>query len=185
MKHFIEVESDHIHLMRGGDILIHCIWIEKIMVDLIILKKHPRLIKKFNKPIPYKIPYVMVKERISYWKKDFSQIIEEFIKLFTPNDNIKLKLQLIYIKRNILSHSNIKLGQKYFLYKPKNNTKLRYISKIYKFNKEIDQASPIILKTDYSNEENYLIDFQIIQSLDQDYFSKEALKLNIVYSHLR
>lgn len=185
MEKYLKVELDHIHLMRGGDILIHCLWIEKIMVALIILKKHPRIVRKFNQPISYKIPMVMVKERCVYWKKDFSHIIEEFIKIFNPVIDIRNKLKQIYIKRNILSHSNIKLGQKYFLYRPKNRKKLIEAGEVFNLNKIPNQANPIVLKIDYSNEINYINDFNIIQFLDQQYFLKEAVKLDVIYSHLR
>ncbi len=48
MKTTIEVELDHIHLLRGGDILFHCLWLQGIMIDFLILKKHKKIIKKIN-----------------------------------------------------------------------------------------------------------------------------------------
>jgi hypothetical protein len=185
MKQLVNVESDHIHLMRGGDVLIHCIWIEKLMVDLIILKKHPKIINKFNQPLPYKIPRTMVLERAKYWKHDFWKIKEEFIKLFNPPKEWIKKLDHINVLRNILSHSNVKLGQKLFFYRPKNRSKLREAGLVFDIRKTPNQSNPIILKIDYSNEVNYFHDFGVIQSLDQEYFSNEAKKLNIVYSHMR
>lgn len=185
MEQYIKVESDHVHLMRGGDILIHCQWIEKIMVDLIILKKHPRIHKKFNKPIPYTIPRIMIQERLKLWKKDFWEIKEEYYKLFSPNNQIKNKIEFINITRNILSHCNVKLGQKYFLYKPLNRKKLRDAGKVFDLRKIPDQSKPVVLKIDYSKEENYFHDFNVIQSLDQNYFLIEANKLKIIYSHIR
>lgn len=171
--------------MRGGDVLIHCQWIEKIMVDLIILKRHPRIIKRFNQPLPYIVPRVMVLARLNFWKKDFWEIKDEFFKLFNPDDDVRKKIELINVIRNVLSHSNIKLAQKYFLYRPKNRKKLSEAEKVFDLSKKPDQSKPVVLKIDYSQEENYFRDFGIIQSLDQEYFSSEANKLGIIYNHIR
>jgi len=185
MIKYINVETDHIHLMRGGDVLIHSIWIEKLMVDLIILKKHPKIIKRLNQPLPYKIPRTMVTERINYWKIDFWEIKKEFISLFqTPKEWI-VKLDHINLLRNILSHSNVKLGQKIFFYRPKNRKKLSEAGKIFNLARTPNQSNPVVIKLDYSVEENYFHDFSIIQSLDQEYFSSIANKLGVIYGHIR
>ncbi len=185
MKQYIEVETDHVHLMRGGDMLIHCIWIEKIMVDLIILKNHPKIVKRFNQPLPYKIPRIMVLERFNYWKRDFWEVKEDFVKLFKPPKEWLIKLDYINVLRNILSHSNVKLGQKKFFYRPKNRKKLTEAGRVFNLAKIPDQSKPVALQIDYSIEENYFRDFGIIQSLDQLYFSVVANELAVVYSHLR
>ncbi len=136
-------------------------------------------------PLPYIIPRIMIEERQKFWKKDFWEIKKEFFKLFDPDIVIRKKIEKVNVIRNILSHSNVKLGQKFFLYSPKNGQKLTEAWTALNLTKVNDQFKPIVLKTDYSLEINYLHDFEIIQSLDQEYFSMEADKLGIIYSHIR
>lgn len=113
-KILIEQEADHVHLTRGGDILMHCFWVEKMMVDLIILKNHPDVIERFDDPRPATIPRIMLTERCRYWQLNFGPIKNEFFKLFSPPAEVAELIDQVNVIRNALSHANIKLGQKYF-----------------------------------------------------------------------
>ncbi len=107
---------------RAGQILILCIWIEKRLVDLIVLKTHPRLIVKVNNSsATVKLPYTFVKERTKLWEKDFAVIKDKFIELFNPRKSWKDNLEGIYDWRNIIGHSHISLYRDYILYRPSEN----------------------------------------------------------------
>lgn len=163
----------------------NCFWVEKMMVDLLILKKHKRVIKKFNTPRPAKIPKVMLLERAEYWKKDFKEILENYTSEFDPIEEKALNhLRHAFFTRNMLSHCNVKMGQKYFLYRPANKNKLKNFFTILK-RKKLNQSKPLFLKIDLSEEYKYLEQFKIFEYLDRIYFKKEAETLGIKYSHLR
>ena len=109
---------------RAGQILIFCIWIEKRLIDLIVLKKHPRLIGKVNaSSTSIKLPSTFVKERTKLWQKDFSYIKDEFIKLFNPPKDWRDNLEGIYDWRNLIGHSHVSLYRDYVLYRPSGKRK--------------------------------------------------------------
>jgi len=104
-------------LERAGQIFITCIWIEKRLVDLIVLKKHPRLIQKVNGDSGL-LPRTFVDERMRWWQKDFKDVKEEFISLFQPNKDWRGHLEAFYEYRNILGHGHVSLYRDFVLYRP-------------------------------------------------------------------
>ena len=178
-------EEKDVHIFRAGHVLMHCLWVEKVMTDLIILKNHPRIIKKFNVPRPALVPPTMSKGRVIYWKRSFSFIQREFCSLFNPDDYVRNLLDKVRITRDMLSHSDISLGRGYMLYRPNHRAKLEEVKKVFSVRSVEDQSNPVVFIIDYSKEENYIQDFSMFVHLDTNYFNKEAEKLGIKYGHLR
>lgn len=172
---------------RAGVILISCIWVEKRLIDLIILKQHPRLIKKCNQSnSKVKLPYTFIKERIKFWEKDFYLIKNDFIELFNPSKNWLNILEGIYDWRNIIGHSYISLYRDYLLYRP--NGKKKKINRLIKnhiINKPKNPAKPFLLTLKLGDDNKYEKILKIIEDFDQIYLKNIAESLGINYEKIR
>lgn len=173
---------------RAGQILIFCIWIEKRLVDLLILKKHPRLIKSVN--LKQTIPRTMVKDRFMYWEKSSFPILNEFIKEFQPKKDWKENLESIFIWRDMIAHSYISLYKPYLLYRPCTKIKgkkphelRKKLSPIKNSNEKPPIKFTLLLRL--SNEEKFNNIIKVIEEIDQVYLKCEAEKLGINYEKIR
>ncbi len=173
---------------RAGQILIFCIWAEKRLVDLLILKKHPRLIKLLN--TKETIPYTMVKSRFVYWKKSAGDVLKEFINEFQPKQDWKENLEGIFIWRDMIAHGYISLYKPYLLYRP--DTK-RTGKKPYELRKKLGIIKNISEKPAMkftpllrlSDDEIFNKMIKVVEEIDQVYFKYEADKLGINYEKIR
>jgi hypothetical protein len=174
---------------RAGQILIFCIWIEKRLVDLLILKKHPRLIKKVNTETEQAFPYTFNKDRSLYWEKSSFLVLNQFIKEFNPKKDWKENLENIFVWRDIIAHSYISLYKPYLLYRPdtkKKGKKPHELKKILlptKTNKKSSRKFTLLLMLSDDDKFNQMV--RAIEEIDQVYLRYEAVKLGINYEILR
>lgn len=172
---------------RAGQILIFCIWIEKRLVDLIVLKDHPRLIKRVNESsATVKLPRTFVQERTKLWEKDFAVVKDKFIELFNPRKSWRDNLEGIYDWRNIIGHSHISLYREYILYRPsgKRKKKNRLVRHHITERKE-NAAKPLQMTIRFSNDEKYSSMIRVIEEFDQVYLRSIANSLGLNYEKIR
>jgi len=172
---------------RAGQILIFCIWIEKRLVDLIVLKKHPRLIKKLNESSATKnLPRTFVTERAKLWQKDFAEIKDIFIALFDPPNDWKNNLEGIYDWRNLIGHSHISLYRNYLLYRP--SGKRKKINRLIKKHIVIrppDAAKPFLMTLKLGDDNKYESVLKVIEEFDQKYLKYVAESMGVNYEKIR
>ena len=172
---------------RAGQVLIFCIWVEKRLVDLIVLKEHPRIIKKFNQSSSsVKLPYTFVTERTKLWQKDFSVIKDKFIELFKPSISWKNNLEGICDWRNIISHSYISLYRDYILYRP--NGKRKKINRLIKnhiVSRPSNTAKPIQMTLKLSDDTKYKRILKVIEEFDLVFLKNIAESLGVDYEKIR
>ncbi|QQR84042.1 hypothetical protein IPJ72_02500 [Candidatus Peregrinibacteria bacterium] len=172
---------------RAGQILIFCIWIEKRLVDLIVLKKHPRLIKKVNESsAKINLPRTFVVERAKLWQKDFSVIKDMFINLFDPPNDWRNNLEGIYDWRNIIGHSHISLYRGYLLYRPSGKRrKINRLTKNHIVSRPPDAAKPFLMTLKLSDDKKYESVLAVLEEFDQKYLKFVANSLGINYEKIR
>lgn len=172
---------------RAGEILIYTIWIEKRLVDLLILKKHPTLIKKINNSSV--IPRTMVDERWKYWEKSFWIILNDYIKEFNPKNDWMENLKGVAYWRDIIGHGYISLYKSYLLYRPdtkKKGKRVKDLRDALKPPKTVGESSrKFTLKIDFSNDLKYEAMKQVIIEIDEVYLKYEAEKIGINYEKIR
>lgn len=172
---------------RAGQILIFCIWIEKRLIDLIVLKRHPRLIKKVNdSSAQIKLPSTFVKERTMLWQEDFRVVKDEFIKLFDPPKDWKDNLIGIYDWRNLISHSHISLYRDYLLYRPSGNRKkVTHLIKHHITNRPLGAAKPFVMLLRLGDDSKYESVLKVIEEFDQKYLKSVAASMGVNYEKIR
>ncbi len=172
---------------RAGQILIFCIWIEKKLVDLIVLKKHPRLINKVNlSSKENKLPRTFVIERAKLRKKDFSKIKDIFIKEFSPHSSRKNNLEGIYDWRNIISHSHISLYRDYILYRPNwTRKKVNRLIKDHIIHRPDDPSKPFLMLLRLGDDKKYEEVLSVILEFDKTYLKSVAESMGLNYEKIR
>ena len=172
---------------RAGQILIFCIWIEKRLVDLIVLKKHPRLIKKLNESSDIKnLPRTFVTERTKLWQKDFSVIKDMFIGLFNPPNDWKNNLEGIYDWRNLIGHSHISLYRNYLLYRPSGKRKkINRLVKNHIVSRPHDAAKPFLMTLKLGDDSKYESVRKVLEEFDQKYLKNVAESIGVNYEKIR
>jgi hypothetical protein len=172
---------------RAGQMLITCIWLEKRLIDLIILKDRPILIKKVNRSSSkIQLPTTFCKERAKLWKEDFSIIKKIFIEKFNPSRLWLENLNGIYDRRNMISHSYISLHRDYLLYRPSGRK-----SKIYRLIKEhemkeiINPAKPTIFAMHLSDDKKFNQAIKVLEEFDQVYLKSIAENMGLNYEKIR
>lgn len=97
-------------------------WIEKRLVDLIILKKHPTARRHFSKT--NKSP-TLGKERQKYWRDVmFKATINEFFKAYPEYDlplNWRPLLENLNLHRDVIAHGHFSLNRDYAMFAPQSN----------------------------------------------------------------
>lgn len=172
---------------RAGRYFIFSIWIQSQLSDLIILSRHPRIIKKFIDN-PQKIPLILRNERMKFWQKDFGEVKKVFEQEFRKDlsSQAKTDLSTIYYIRNAIGHSYVSLSRNYLMYKPSSRKKANDFKKAMNVIKPNDVvARPIIYKLDFSNDEIYFHNFEAIKRLDEIHLKNIANKIRIPHSRIR
>jgi hypothetical protein len=172
---------------RAGEILIFTIWVEKRLVDLLILKKHPILIKKVNNSS--KLPRTMVDERFKYWEKSFWLILDEYIKEFKPKNDWIESLRGVAYWRDIIGHGHVSLYRSYLLYRPNTTRKGKSVkelrSALGSSKTKGKSARKFTLKIDFSNNLKYENMKKVIIEIDEVLLKYEANKLGLNYEKIR
>lgn len=171
-------------LERAGHVLILCLWIEKRLVDLILLKNNPQYIDLINKSDFF--PESYTKLRKDLWEKDFKEIKEVFIRSFVPSKDWVDRLEWIYHSRNLIGHGQVSLYREYLLYRP--DTNRNPIEKLFKIfeieNRENGVGSGVILLR-LSDDKIYAKILDVLTEFDEKYLRYEAEKLRINYEKIR
>lgn len=164
---------------RAGQILIFCIWIEKRLVDLIVLKNHPRLIQKINQSsLTNKLPRTFAVERAKLWKKDFSVIKDMYIQIFEPSVTWENNLEGICDWRNIIGHSHVSIYRSYLSYSPNGKRKkINRLRKNHALVKKPNQFKPLLLTLKLGDDEKYRKVLAVIEEFDQVYLKSVAESL--------
>lgn len=181
------MDKNEVNLQRAGEYFMYSLWIQNQMVDLIILKNNPKIISNFSENLQ-QVPNKMFLERTKYWEKNFGKIKKEFIDLFQnflEEQDIN-DLEAIYHIRNAIAHSSISLGRDYLLYKPSRGIKKEEnLIKSLQIGSRDDASNPRIFKLTFSNDTQYLNDFNRIKRLDEICFKKLVNEIKISHSRIR
>jgi hypothetical protein len=175
------------NLRRGGEYFVLSIWIQSQMADLIILKDHPRIIKRFIER-PAKIPKTLRDKRMLFWQKDFGFVKKEFLRRFKNelSEQCIKDIDTIYGIRNAIGHSYVSLARNYFLYRPGSRKKLNEFKKAFDVaNPNVDASKPRVFKFDFSNDKIYLHNFAAIQRMDEVHLQSLAKSMGIPHSRIR
>lgn len=172
---------------RAWQILIFCIRIEKRLIDLLILKKHPRLIQKVNQSSAVKrLPYTFVVERTKLWKEDFSIIKSIFIQEFKPHISRLNNLEWIYDWRNMISHAHISLYRDYILYRPSwKRKKVNRLIKNHIVHRPDNAAKPFLMLLRLGDDKKYEEVLSLIHEFDQIYLKSIAENMGLNYEKIR
>ncbi|MDD3887709.1 MAG: hypothetical protein PHN19_02940 [Patescibacteria group bacterium] len=163
---------------NAGHILINIIWIQGVLVDLIIFKEHPEIIKSFTATNKSQN---LGKYRQEHWKKNFSEIIERLKKCF-PKTHPSWFERLKYFAdiRNAIAHGRIFVNKDYILYEPDSEQKTK------KFEKHIKRKKPksqtIQIKFD---DKNFKKALDGIIEFDQKFFPSICKKTGINYNQIK
>ena len=175
------------NLRRSGEYLMYSIWIQNQLSDLIIINRNKEIIESFNNT--ELVPDILRQERYSFWEKDFREIKEVFENEFSELLTLQAKADLdsIYYFRNAIAHSNVSIGRKYLLYKPKTEKILENIKKSLNIiNKnDVRLNYPEIIKIDFSNDSLHLHNFNAIKRLDEIFIKDICNKLGINHLKIR
>jgi len=93
------------------------IWIEKRLVDILILKEHPQIRGYFKrkKPCPG-----LVKKRKKYNNLTFGKIIDKALEVYPDFSSYwHPLLEDLWIKRDAIAHGRISLAENYLFFHPK------------------------------------------------------------------
>lgn len=116
---------------RAGEVLIKCIWIEKRLIDLILLKHYPNLKDEFNEG---SISPMHGELRLEWHKNTFSYVIDKFLPEFPE---IKEKDErhienILFLNeiRDLISHCDISYNRENLLFVAKNVKRLEKMDNI-------------------------------------------------------
>ncbi len=116
-------------LEEVGVLFVSIVFIEGIIKDLIIIKKHPEFIESINKWIPSKI---FIEKRKEYWKKTFNEkIIKEFIELWLLDKSYFKLFSVLWLIRDCFWHSRICINEKKLDYIPNDTKKLEKFKELF------------------------------------------------------
>lgn len=177
------------NLRRCGEYFIYSLWIQSQMVDLIILNRHPKIIKRFIKNSST-VPYTLVKERMTFWQKSFggkdgikNYFEKEFEDKLTKQD--RDDLNTVDFFRNAIAHSSVSLGRPFLLYKPESWRKKDLLKKINIIKPKEKTHSPLVFKIDFTKDDFYSKNFDSIKRLDEIVIEKICVNLKIPHSRIR
>lgn len=180
----------HKNLMRAGELFMYSVWLQKQMVDLLILKRNPEIISEFIDDYIAKdtIPKIMSVRRVKYWEMNFGSILKVFKDEFvTILEESEIKdLDIIYQIRNAIAHSYVSIAREYLLFHPSGGEKKENeIINTFGLVTSDLTTKPIILKLEFSKDERYLEIFSIIKRIDEICFKKISNILEIPHSRIR
>lgn len=167
---------------RAGHVLILCIWVEKRLADLCILKDHPDLVRQIN--FSTDLPEEFVELRSHYWKKNLKQIKEEFLLKFKPKKCWTDNIEGVYYWRNSIGHGHISLYRDYLLHVPDREVE-RTLKILEPKVKKEPLAVPTTLLIRFSDDEVYKKMLAVLEELDTKYLKCEAQALGLNYEKIR
>jgi hypothetical protein len=174
-------------LDRAGQILIRSIWVEKRLVDFIILHKYPKLVPEFVRTRSWS--KFLANERLKYWEKSFGKILEEFISIFEPNKSWVDNLEGVYYWRDIIGHSHISLYRPYILYKPDEKrpgkSRKNIEEKFAPRGAADSEQNFFVVQIDMSDDELFLKMLKIFHEIDAVYFAYIAKIMCFDYEIIR
>lgn len=168
-------------LDRAGKILIRIIWLQGRLVNLILLKKNPGILKFFKKN--QRSPR-LEKLREKYMEKDFFPIKEDFFKTFPElGKDWNLLLTDLGTKRDAIAHCYISLHKNIFRYKPDKPIKHH---KIKSLRRSVDgkKTKKNLYDLNFSDQ-NYASMINGIIEFDEVLFPQLCRQLQIKYSSIR
>lgn len=183
MRHEPELDDFSLALIRCGEVFMHCIWIQRVMVYLIILSQNEKLKKEFITSHPT-LPHELVTKRTEWLKRPFSEIFKNFRNQFNNIISEGEQMHLDFIKelRDMIGHCDISLGRKYILWKPRNN----FVDRIKVFGLEPDPNNRhSLLLLDLTDEKVYIKCFTVIKNLDEFLMKRVAEHLSIPHGRIR
>lgn len=164
-------------LEKIGILFASSMYIEWIIKDLIIFKKHPEFINEINKWI---ISEWLVDKRKKYLRDSFNQdTVDEFINLFDLDKSYKKLYTVIWLLRDIFWHSRIWIEEWKIWHCPKKDNKLKKIKELFEIEWDWDTIS-------ITNKElNFNLRLEMIEKLDKNDLPKIAKSIWLDYSKLR
>ncbi len=174
------------NLHNVGWYFVHTLWIQSQMIDLVILKQHPRIVSKFLSKIST-LPPTFVQCRDVYWQKDFKFIKKIFEGEFNTvwSKNAKADLATAYNLRNIIAHAQVSLTRPYLLHRPDSLKRLHEIQSTLEIRKRAGYRRPLILKVNFSDDAIYHRNFSAIERLDRIHLKNIADSIGIPHSRVR
>jgi len=174
------------NVLRAGEIFILSQWVQSQIVDLLILKQHPRIRGRFVKSVE-RVPRTLVVKRARYWQRDFGSIASEFEQEFPLSQAAVHDLHTLLAFRNALGHSYVSCARDYFLYRPsgKRGRKTRKLVKLWNVEKKKDSARPVLFKISFVEDARYLKAYYVITRMDQVHLSEAASYIGVPHGRIR
>jgi hypothetical protein len=175
------------NLVNSGLVFTFGLWIQSQMVNLIILKKHPKIIKRFVARVD-RIPRTMVLERARYLQKDFHPIKAEFEDRFGSilSEQARADLAYLLFLRNGIAHSYVSIARDFLMYRPAGGgKKLRAFYKQFKLRRPANAAKPSLLVFRFSDQSFFKNASDLIERLDQVHLKSVADAIGIPHGRVR
>jgi len=173
-------------MANAGLIFIFTVWLQGQMSDLVILKKNPDLVADFVAN-PAKIPTPYHDLRVSYWERQFGDVMKEFVEAFSDQltEQELNEIDEIFHVRNMIGHAHVSVGRDYMLYRPGSSRKEKEILSAFNPEPVADQANPVMIKLSFWRPEVFNSLSDKIGRLDQVCFAKLAGVLGVPHGRIR
>jgi hypothetical protein len=146
------------NILNAGEFFMKSLWIQGQMADLIILKKHPKIRRRFVERMA-RIPTTLRDCRMLYWQKEFSAVKDEFERQFSSllSSAARDDLMATYLLRNTIAHSHVSLAREFLFYRPSGKgRKTQVMMKAFNLSRSPDSAKPTLFKLSFANIAFYL-----------------------------
>jgi hypothetical protein len=177
-----------ISFSRAGEILIKIIWLEKRLVDLIILRENPELKDDFNAG---NISSSHALIRLDWHRQSAPWIIEKFLKTFPEiesidkDKDIKHTDNLLFIieLRDMLAHGDISYYRDNILYVPRNQKRRENFDLITKpIKTEDDDGTRVINLADDDNHRKILA---VLNGIEEKIVEKISKSFGVNPEHIK
>jgi hypothetical protein len=115
----------NMNLQRIGEVLVRSLWLEKRLIDLLLLKENPTLVDDFNAGV---ISASHGEARLTWHKNTFVFVISEFEKAFPAVSKADPRhfenLRFLNELRDLLAHGDISFHRNNVLYVSKDSKRL-------------------------------------------------------------
>jgi hypothetical protein len=168
-------------IFQAGHLLVLMIWIQNIMTDLLILRKHEEILTDFK---VFGDKEKFGTKRNDYWQKPFPEIKKEFLNLFNylSNDE-KESIEVIQHLRDFFAHGRYSLKSEKIFYQP-TKTRKDLREKVETLTKLPFDENQTFLQV-IMNEAKYQEIFNILMKFENIIFPKIANKLGINLNRLK
>lgn len=173
-------------LERAGHILILCLWVEKRLADLILLKENPKYIQLINASDKFPSDYTEL--RLKEWEKSFWDIQKKFIELFSPSQDWLKRIEWINATRDAIAHGQVSLYRDYLLYRPAEDRKGKdrlTLSSVFESEPKRDAHHTTVFLVRFSDDSIYSKMVDAITEMDEKYLKHEATQLGLNYEKIR